>query len=126
MAGVRVWVPLTLRDLARHHAAGELPAGQERFTAAQDEESEYAALVEAAAASAGLLDAGTHAGPDAAPRRRVVLVAEAIDPDGAIPFRHVVAVHADPAPDADPRDDLAWYAVQEVPGLLADAGLGPA
>jgi hypothetical protein len=33
----------------------------------------------------------------------------------------VVAVHADDAergPDADPDDDLAWYATQEVPDLL--------
>jgi hypothetical protein len=39
-----------------------------------------------------------------------------------VPLKRVVAVHADPADrpaDADPDDDLAWYATQEVPDLLA-------
>ena len=29
----------------------------------------------------------------------------------------ILAVHADPADDADPDDDLAWYASQEVDSL---------
>jgi len=38
-----------------------------------------------------------------------------------ISIADVVAVHADPADlpdDADPDDDLGWYATQEIPDLL--------
>ena len=31
----------------------------------------------------------------------------------------ILAVHADPVDDADPDDDLAWYASQEVDSLLS-------
>ena len=44
------------------------------------------------------------------PGRRVVVVADLADPDGAVPLRDVVAVHADPderPAGADPDDDLA-------------------
>ena len=39
-----------------------------------------------------------------------------------MPFREVVAVHADPEErpaGADPDEDLAWFAVQEIEDLLA-------
>uniref|UniRef100_UPI003F4BC3BF DUF6912 family protein n=1 Tax=Nocardioides sp. SYSU DS0663 TaxID=3416445 RepID=UPI003F4BC3BF len=79
------------------------------------EEGEYAALLGAADASAALLEG---------PGRRVVVVAElddAADPDGKVVLQQVVAVHADVedrAPDADPDEDLAWFATQEIPFLI--------
>lgn len=110
----RVYVATTMADLAKHLAAGRVPAGTDRVVAPDsEEETEYAALMTAADLSADLQPAG-------APR--VVLAAEVGgDPDGEIRWRDVVAVHADPGPravSADPDDDLAWYAPQEVPGLL--------
>jgi len=106
----RVYVPTTLAGLASYVAAGEVPATDERFAAPDDtEEGEYAALVAAGAAAAELLDA---------PGRRVVVVAEVADPDARVAWREVVAVHADTDEDADPEDDLAWFATQEVPHLL--------
>lgn len=108
----RAYVPATRGLLAEWYAAGEVPAGADRVLATgEDEESEYDALMTAAAASAGLSsDDG----------RRVVVVAEAGE-GVAVPLRDVVAVHCDVEdrrPDADPEDDLAWFATQEVPDLL--------
>ena len=107
---MRIYVPLTLEDLATLVEAGELTAYDEPFVAPdEDEESEYAALEAAAAASAGAQPAGA---------RRVVLVAE-VDREGdPVPLRRVLAVHADVA-GARPGDDLAWFATQEIPDLLA-------
>jgi hypothetical protein len=51
------------------------------------------------------------------------VVADLADPDGAVPLRDVVAVHADPEDrpaDADPDEDLGWYATQEIGALLGD------
>ncbi|MBC9734161.1 DUF6912 family protein [Nocardioides marmotae] len=114
---MRVYLPTTLRGLAELHASGELPAGTDRVLAPDDtEEGEYAALLGAADASAALLDG---------PGRRVVVVAEladGADPDGPVPLRRVVAVHADtedrPA-GADPDEDLAWFATQEIEFLIS-------
>lgn len=101
----RVYLPAAVADLAGFVAAEEVPAGAERFVAAGvEEEDEYLALMSAADAC-----------PDQ--RRRVVVVAEVGgDVDAAVPWRDVVAVHADPAErtDVDADDDLAWFAVQEV------------
>jgi len=109
----RVYVPTTLEGLERLRDDGSLPASAERYVADGDsEEQEYAALMAAAADAAELLEG---------PGRRVVVVADLGDPDGAVPLRDVVAVHADAvdrAADADPDDDLAWYAVQELDVLL--------
>jgi hypothetical protein len=109
----RVYLPLDLAGLATLHDTGELPASVERYVAADEsEEAEYAALMAAAADSQALLTE---------PGRRVVVVADLADPDGAVPLRLVDAVHADPAdrsPDADPDEDLGWYATQEVGSLL--------
>ena len=114
---MRVWIPTTLADLAETHAAGELPPGEGRLSAADDdEESEYAALVEATAASAALL-----AGRGEPGGRRTVLVVElpdGADPDGAVEMRRVQAVHVDTREHADEDDDLGWFATQEVPFLL--------
>lgn len=112
---VRVYVPATLEMLARLVEGGEVPADVERVVAeATDEESEYAALMSAADKSAALLgDAG----------RRVVVVAEVADPAAAVPLARVVAVHADTEDrpvDADPDEDLGWYASQEIDQLLGD------
>jgi hypothetical protein len=110
---VRVYVPTTLAGLAAFHAAGEVPAGADHVEpAGDDEDSEYDALMTAAAASADL------GPPDG---RRVVLVAEVPEAGAAVPMRLVVSVHCDtedrPA-GADPEDDLAWFATQEVPDLI--------
>jgi hypothetical protein len=110
---VRVYVPTTLAALAADLAAGRV-AGGERFVAADEsEDAEYATLAEAADAAGVLLDG---------PGRRVVVVADVADPDGPFPIRLVAAVHADTR-DVDPHDedlpDLGWYAVQELPELLA-------
>jgi hypothetical protein len=110
----RVYVPATPALLARWYADGRVPADAERYLApGEDEESEYAALMTAAEASAALL---------AGAGRRVVVVAEVDDADAAVAFREVASVHADPEDrpvGADPDEDLAWYATQEVPDLLA-------
>ena len=111
---MRVWIPTTADDLAAHLAAGAVPPGPGRLTAPEDEEAEYAALVEAAAASAALLRERGQQGA-----RRVVLVVEPdADPDGAVPVSRWRAVHADTAAGAHPDDDLGWYAVQEIGPLL--------
>lgn len=112
----RVYLPTTLALLAEQHATGAVTVPDEVVVAEDDaEESEYAALMTAADASAAMLDAGG---------RRVVVVAEVAappEPGARIPLREVVAVHADTADrpvDADPDDDLGWFATQEVPHLL--------
>lgn len=111
----RVYVPATLDLLRQWHAAGEVPASAERVVAPDDdEESEYAALMGAADGSADLLGG---------PGRRVVVVGSVPDGAGAgaVRLRDVAAVHADPADrplGADPDEDLAWYATQEIPDLL--------
>ncbi len=109
----RLYVPLTLDGLRAAWAADAVPTADAVVAEADDEESEYAALMTAADASSALLGGSG---------RRVVVVAEVADAASAVPRRRVVAVHADPADrpaGADPDDDLAWYATQEVPDLLA-------
>ena len=81
------------------------------------EESEYAALMTAADASAALL-AGL---PDGGAAGSCV-VAETAAADGPVRWRDVVAVHVDTEDDADPDDDLAWYATQEIGDLIASTG----
>ena len=111
----RAYVPATRARLADWHAAGAVPADAERVLApADDEDSEYDALMTAAEMAAAL-------GP--ADGRRVVVVAEVEDSaaEGSLPLRRWVAVHCDVVDrpsDADPDDDLAWFATQEIPDLL--------
>jgi hypothetical protein len=108
---VRAYLPTTLDLLARFHADDAVPVDADPITAEDDsEEAEYAALMTAADASAALLDG---------PGRRVVLVAEVPDGATSVPVRLVASVHVDTDDDADPDDDLAWYATQEIPDLLA-------
>ncbi|GAB7005095.1 hypothetical protein JCM18899A_25680 [Nocardioides sp. AN3] len=115
---MRLYVPATLDLLAQWHAAGEVPAGEPglrgAFEAPDDtEEGEYAALMSAADASAELVSGAG---------RRVVLVVDTGSVDGTAPVRTWQAVHADVAErpaDADPDEDLGWFATQEIPDLLA-------
>ena len=110
----RRYLPTTLPRLAEEWE-GEGPGLADAVVAADDgEETEYAALMSAADISAGLL-----AGLPDGQRRRVVVVAETADSEGPVTWRDVVAVHADDRDDADPDDDLAWWATQEVGDLLA-------
>jgi hypothetical protein len=105
----RRYLPTTLPRLAEEWE-GEGPRVIDPVVAADDrEETEYAALMTAADASAALLPG---------PGRRVVLVVEVPDGTRSVPWRLVASVHVDTEDDADPDDDLAWYATQEVPGLL--------
>jgi hypothetical protein len=112
---MRIYLPTTLAGLARLRDDGSLPASAERYVADGDsEEQEYAALMAAAAESAELI---------AGAGRRVVVVADVADPDGEVPLRDVVALHADPADrpaGADLDEDLGWYATQEIDAVLAD------
>lgn len=113
----RLYLPMTTALLRRLHETGEVPAEVERRALGPgeegDEEAEYAALQDAADASAALLEG---------PGRRVVVVAEAPHDEQPLPLRRVVAVHAD-ADDVDPAayDDppeLGWWATQEIADLL--------
>lgn len=114
---MRLYVPATLDLLGRWHAAGEVPAADPGLLAAfeapdDSEEGEYVALMSAADESAQLL---------AGPGRRVVLVVEARSEGQPVRARDWQAVHADvverPA-DADPDEDLGWFATQEIPDLV--------
>jgi hypothetical protein len=116
----RLYVPATLRHLARLDQAGSLRVGDDVVVATDDsEDAEYDALMTAAETSASLA-----AELDPGERRRVVVVAEVPAVGGSVSLADVVAVHADatdvPA-GADPADldDLGWYATQEIPDLLA-------
>lgn len=139
---VRVYVPATLGALARlleeggigpspvpgHAVTGWL---REAWPEASEEEWAYAALMAAADDSAVLL---TNPPADGQRPRRVVVVAEvarvtedrestAVSVDAAIAMRLVQAFHAD-TEDVDPAvpealGDLGWFAVQEIPDLLA-------
>ncbi len=109
----RVYRPLTLAGLRDLVATGTLSADPDTIVAEGDDEAaEYAALMTAADASAALLTG---------PGRRVVVVAEVDDPDREVAFADVVAVHADVRDrpvGADPDEDLAWFATQEIDDLL--------
>lgn len=108
---MRVYLPLTLDSLAAAVEAGTVPADVEKVVAEDEsEESEYAALMGAADASAALL---------AGSGRRVVLAADVVEVAGAVPKKSWAAVHVDTEDDADPDDDLAWYGIQEIPDVLA-------
>lgn len=119
----RVYVASTLPDLAAvlgaGPAAGEIRATDPVVADDDSEEGEYAALMTAADASASLVTGLTDG-----VRRRVVVVADVPGPVGEdgepvpVRWRDVVAVHVDAADDADPDDDLGWYATQELPHLL--------
>lgn len=109
----RRYLPTTLPRLAEQWD-GEGPELLDPVLAEDDaEETEYAALMTAADASAELL-----AGLPDGRRRRVVVVVETASADAPVTWRDVVAVHVDDRDDADPDDDLAWWATQEIDDLL--------
>jgi hypothetical protein len=139
---MRVYVPLTLPELARLRQAREAgpaplvayavtPALREWYLSGNEEELEYAAMSRAALASLRLL-----AADPGAPRRRVVLAADVpdraavADPDRAlepealgevrltepVPLTAMASVHVD-APEAE--DDVAAAAA-----VVADADKG--
>ena len=109
----RRYLPTTLPRLAEQWD-GEGPELLDPVLADDDaEETEYAALMTAADASAELL-----AGLPDGRRRRVVVVVETASADAPVTWRDVVAVHVDDRDDADPDDDLAWWATQEIGDLL--------
>ncbi|MEI2712376.1 MAG: hypothetical protein V9G04_03530 [Nocardioides sp.] len=106
---MRVYIATTLPELAVWHAQGLVPADGVRFVAPDEsEEGEYAALEAAAEASSELLGGLG---------RRVVVVAETADEDAEVPWSRVEAVHAG-AVDDDHREDLGWYATQEIADLV--------
>ncbi|MEX0427562.1 hypothetical protein AB3X52_08030 [Nocardioides sp. DS6] len=109
---MRIYVPATVHLLGEWYAAGAVASTEEGFVPPDDsEEGEYAALMSAADASAALLRG---------PGRRIVVVVDTATED-RVPLRDVVAVHADVEDrpvDADPDEDLGWFAVQEIPDLL--------
>lgn len=113
----RIYLPATRDLLAEWYAAGRIPSSDDGYVAPDDsEESEYAALMTAADASTELL-AGR-------PGRRVVVVVDLPDTGVGhpVPFKRVVAVHADLADrsvGADPDEDLGWFATQEIPALIS-------
>jgi hypothetical protein len=110
----RRYLPTTLPRLAEQWD-GEGPELLDPVLAEDDaEETEYAALMTAADASAELL-----AGLPDGRRRRVVVVVETASAQAPVTWRDVVAVHVDDRDDADPDDDLAWWATQEIGDLLA-------
>lgn len=111
---IRRYLPSSLPRLAAEWD-GTGPDDSDPVVAAGDgEESEYAALMTAADASAELV-----AGLPEGQRRRVVVVVESASAGGPTSWREVVAVHVDDRDDADPDDDLAWWATQEIGDLLA-------
>lgn len=111
----RRYLPTTLAGLARDWA-GAGPVVDGAVEAVDDaEESEYAALMEAADASAAMVE-----GLADGSRRRVVVVVESGAP-AAPSWAHVVAVHVDSDDDADPDDELGWWATQEIGDLVAGA-----
>ncbi|CAM3692534.1 DUF6912 family protein [Nocardioides zeicaulis] len=109
----RRYLPSTLPRLAQEWGATG-PTHDDAVVAEGDaEEQEYAALMTAADVSAELVG-----GLSNGQRRRVVVVAETPALEGPVAWREVVAVHVDDHDDADPDDDLAWWATQEIGDLL--------
>lgn len=108
---MRLYLPATLDLLEEWHGAGSVSSVEDAFEAPDDtEEGEYAALMSAADVSAEM---GGRGG------RRVVLVLEGtLSP---YPIKQWASVHADivdRGPDADPDEDLGWFAVTEIQSLL--------
>ena len=113
---MRLYLPATIEALAALRSDGAMGVGDDVVVAVgESEDEEYDALLTAAESAAELA-----AELEPGERRRVVVVAEVAQ--AGVPTRisrsEVVAVHADPDERADPDDDLAWYATQEIPALL--------
>ena len=138
MTLTRVYIPLNasgLRSLDADRAIGGAPflayavtaAVQAAAPTAGQDQCEYAALSDAVRGSAALLTS--------AERRRVVAAADVMDevvgpaPDGSIDesavsilepvaLNRIASFHVDDD-DADEDDELLWYDVTELPGILA-------
>lgn len=108
----RRYLPTTLEELGRWFEAGEVPRTERYFVPPEDSDlGEYAALMDAADASRDL--------PDGDGRRMVLVVdTEGVAVDDAIAWRKVSALHIDVESGADPDEELAWYATQEIGPLL--------
>jgi hypothetical protein len=137
---MRIYVPATWPMLTKLVDTGLLepiggtafaltPMLREYYTSGDDEELEYAAMLEAARASLRLLAVEFGLGEDEVPARRVVVSADldevTLRPDldagavrlaGPVPLEKVAAVHID---DAD-----AEYAVSQAAGAVDAADLG--
>lgn len=118
----RVYLPTTSTGLAALVAGDDWSAVQQRLGAeavvaeGDGEDEEYAALMSAADASTALAVAVDEPG-----LRRVVVVAEVPAVDTPVTLHEVVAVHLDTedrTADADPDDDLAWFAPEELQHLV--------
>jgi hypothetical protein len=136
MSLTRIYLPLDavrLRELAESRVLGPAPLSAHGVTegvrsadpTGDEEEWEYVALGEAAEASAASLPAGQ--------RRRVVAAADVDDSwvavaDGAdaasavtvlqpVPMQRIASFHIDERDVAD-DDELLWYDVTELAGLL--------
>lgn len=105
------------------------PRLREAYTTGDDEELEYAAMLEAARASLRLLGVEFGLGEDGTPARRVVVAADLDDvtlrPDlddgavritGAVPMEAIAAVHVD--------TEDAEYAVRQAAGAVDAADMG--
>ena len=112
----RRYLPSTLPRLAAEWDGPGPDTGGAVVAADDGEETEYAALMSAADASAALV-----AGLADGQRRRVVVVVETATADAPVAWRDVVAVHVDDTDDADPDDDLAWWATQEIGDLITSS-----
>ena len=108
----RLYLPSSLELLARLHAGQPLTTDTAVEADDDSEDAEYAALLEAAETSAGIVGAG---------RRRVVVVAEVARRGDPVTVREVAAVHVDTEEGAAPDDDLAWFATQEIGQLVQGA-----
>lgn len=134
---LRVYVPTTHAGLGALVETGRMPgplaahavteALRREWPEADDEQAEYAALMAAAATSRELAAATGE-------RRRTVLAADVadevvvtvisdVDPTlvtltADVSWRQVGAALLDAADDAADDDDLAWFATQEIAGLL--------
>lgn len=119
---VRLYLPTTRAGLAVLGAGGDW-AGYQRDLGVEpvvaegaSEDEEYAALLTAADVSTAVVTRSGEAG-----LRRVVVVAEVDDAKTPVTLRDVASIHLDTedrGADADPDDDLAWFAPEEVPHLL--------
>jgi hypothetical protein len=112
----RYYMPTTIGLLREQIRDGQISDHEQIWAQGDGEEGEYVALMWAAEESQRLLGG---------PGRRVVVVAESDQPavDVPTPLSDVVAYFADPADravDADPDEDLCWYATQEIDALLGD------
>ena len=136
MSLTRIYLPLNaarLRELAERRVVGPPPLAAHGVTdgvraadpTGDDEEWEYVALGEAAVASAAGLPAGE--------RRRVVAaadvdeswvaaagdgsVASAVTVSEPVPLQRIASFHVDET-DLAADDELLWYDVTELTGLL--------